>query len=461
MSAHTVLVVDDERNIRRSLEMILSGEDYNVVCASSGEEALDILGKETVHAALLDIVMPGMNGIDLLQKARKARPDLTVIMISGHGTVQDAVRSTKLGAYDFLEKPLSREKVLLAVSHALEAAVLAEENRSLRQRIEGQFEMVGESGPMQAIREQVNKVAPTNGRVLILGESGTGKELIARDIHRRSRRSRGPFIKVNCAAIPEELIESELFGSDRGAFTGAVKTRDGKFALADGGTLFLDEIGDMSLSVQAKVLRALEQGEFERVGGKETIQVDVRIIAATNTDLEGRVAQGRFREDLYFRLNVVPIVASPLRDRREDIPLLVTHFLARYAEENGFRPMEISAEAMDALCRHDWPGNIRELRNLVERLSIMVSGDVIEITDLPALAGPHVSRQAGLSEVPDLPPGKTLREAREVVEKSYITEALKQNNWNVTQAARALGIERTNLHKKIKYYELERSVLSA
>jgi two-component system nitrogen regulation response regulator NtrX len=461
MSAHTVLVVDDERNIRRSLEMILSGEDYNVVCASSGEEALEVLERETVNAALLDIVMPGMNGIDLLQKARKAHPDLTVIMISGHGTVQDAVRSTKLGAYDFLEKPLSREKVLLAVSHALEAAVLAEENRSLRQRIEGQFEMVGKSKPMQAIREQVEKVAPTNGRVLVLGESGTGKELIARDIHRRSRRARGPFIKVNCAAIPEELIESELFGSDRGAFTGAIKTRDGKFALADGGTLFLDEIGDMSLSVQAKVLRALEQGEFERVGGKETIQVDVRVIAATNTDLEGRVAEGRFREDLYFRLNVVPIVASPLRDRRQDIPLLVNHFLARYAEENGFRPMEISEEAMDALCRHDWPGNIRELSNLVERLSIMVGGDVIEVTDLPALAGPHLSREAGASAVPDVPPGKTLREAREAVEKSYITEALKQNDWNVTQAAKALGIERTNLHKKIKYYELERSTSSA
>ncbi len=455
----TVLIVDDERNIRRSLEMILSGEGYAVTCASAGEEALDILSREPIHTALLDIVMPGLNGIDVLQKMRKSRPNLPVIMISGHGTVQDAVRATKLGAYDFLEKPLSREKVLLSVTHALETSGLVEENRNLRQKIEGRHDMVGQSGAIQAVREQVEKVAPTNGRVLILGESGTGKELIARDIHRQSQRHRGPFIKVNCAAIPEELIESELFGSDRGAFTGAVKTRDGKFLQADGGTLFLDEVGDMSFNVQAKVLRALEQREFERVGGSETIRVDVRVIAATNKNLQRRVEQGQFREDLFFRLNVIPIVSPPLRDRREDVPLLIAHCLTLYAEENGFRSKEITPEALDTLCRYDWPGNIRELKNLVERLSIMVSDDVIGVNDLPSLSGlniPRTSEDANPLAFPDLPPGKTLREVREAVERVYVAEALQKSGWNVTQAARILGIERTNLHKKIKAYDLER-----
>ena len=459
MTEPTVLVVDDERNIRRSLEMILSGEGYRVICASSGQEALSALAKETVHAALLDIVMPGMKGIEVLQKMRQARPDLAVIMISGHGTVQDAVQATKLGAYDFLEKPLSREKVLLVVLHALETSVLAEENRDLRQKIEGRFEMVGQSPAIRAIQEQIAKVAPTSGRVLILGDSGTGKELIARDIHRQSRRSKGAFVKVNCAAIPEELIESELFGSDRGAFTGAMKTRDGKFLLADGGTLFLDEIGDMSLSVQAKVLRALEQGEFERVGGSETIRVDVRVLAATNKNLKERVEQGQFREDLFFRLNVIPITAPPLRDRRQDIPLLVAYFLDLYAVENGSRAKEISPGAMELLCRYDWPGNIRELKNLVERLSIMVSSDAVNVEDLPALTGLNIPRTvepSGREALRQISAGKTLRQAREELEKEYIAAALDQNSGNVTQAAKILGIERTNLHKKIKYYDLER-----
>ena len=459
MTEPTVLVVDDERNIRRSLEMILSGEGYRVICASSGQEALSALAKETVHAALLDIVMPGMKGIEVLQKMRQARPDLAVIMISGHGTVQDAVQATKLGAYDFLEKPLSREKVLLVVLHALETSVLAEENRDLRQKIEGRFEMVGQSPAIRAIQEQIAKVAPTSGRVLILGDSGTGKELIARDIHRQSRRSKGAFVKVNCAAIPEELIESELFGSDRGAFTGAVKTRDGKFLLADGGTLFLDEIGDMSLRAQAKVLRALEQGEFERVGGSETIRVDVRVLAATNKNLKERVEQGQFREDLFFRLNVIPITAPPLRDRRQDIPTLVAYFLDLYAVENGSRAKEISPGAMELLCRYDWPGNIRELKNLVERLSIMVSSDAVNVEDLPALTGLNIPRTvepSGREALRQISAGKTLRQAREELEKEYIAAALDQNSGNVTQAAKILGIERTNLHKKIKYYDLER-----
>ena len=456
MTGQSILVVDDERNIRRSLEMILTGEGYEVICVSSGQDALDAIKAETPHVVLLDIVIPGMNGIEVLKSVRDSQPDLAVIMISGHGTVQDAVMATKLGAYDFLEKPLSREKVLLTVAHALENVVLLIENKSLRERIESRFEMVGQSREIRAIREQIEKVAPTNGRVLILGESGTGKELIARDMHRNSRRSAGPFIKVNCAAIPEELIESELFGSDRGAFTGAVKTRDGKFLQADQGTLLLDEIGDMSLSVQAKVLRALEQGEFERVGGSETIKVDVRIIAATNKDLQRLVESGDFREDLFFRLNVVPLVAPPLRKRKDDVPLLANHFMNQYAEENDFLPKTISEEAMKILCAYDWPGNIRELKNLVERLSIMVTGDEIAPGDLPDMAGPQIARPQDGMVLPGLQSGKSLREVRESVEQGYISEALQSYDWNVTRAAKFLGIERTNLHKKINYYQIER-----
>ncbi len=460
MTEPTILVVDDERNIRRTLEMILSAEGYRVVCAASGKEALVAIETESPHVVLLDIVLPGSNGIEILKTARQNDPNLAVIMISGHGTVHDAVVATKLGAYDFLEKPLSREKVLLTLSHALESIELTEENRDLRRKFEMRFEMVGESSAIASVREQIAKVAPTNGRVLILGESGTGKELVARDIHRNSRRSKGPFVKVNCAAIPEELIESELFGSDRGAFTGSVKTRDGKFLQADGGTLFLDEIGDMSLSVQAKVLRALEQGEFERVGGSTTLKVDVRVIAATNKNLQQQVENGAFREDLYFRLNVVPITAPPLRDRKEDIPLLSEHFLKNYADENDFRPKEITPEAMEALKNYSWPGNIRELKNLIERLSIMVAEDTVLGHHLPGLDGPEPARgddaPGAAVALPGAGSGKSLHEVREAVEKAYISDALIENGWNVTRAARLLGVDRTNLHKKIKYFNIER-----
>ncbi|OGG52808.1 MAG: Fis family transcriptional regulator [Candidatus Handelsmanbacteria bacterium RIFCSPLOWO2_12_FULL_64_10] len=448
----TILVVDDERNIRRSLDMILVGEGYTVLCAESGAHAAALAEQHRPDAVILDIVLPDVDGIEVLKRIKAQTADLPVIMISGHGTVQDAVQATRLGAYDFLEKPLSKEKVLLTLEHALQVRSLAEENRSLRQEAEARFEMIGDSPAMRAIRDQVGRVAPTSGRVLILGESGTGKELIARAVHRNSRCADGPFIRVNCAAIPEELIESELFGSDRGAFTGAVKTRDGKFLQADGGTLFLDEIGDMSLNVQAKVLRALEQGEFERVGGSQTIRVDVRVLAATNRDISRLVEGGRFREDLYFRLNVVPIFVPPLRERRDDIPPLIGHFARQYAEENGFRQKAVSEEAMEILCAYAWPGNIRELRNLVERLSIMVSGETIRPSDLPddlraarAIARANVSAQ-----------GKSLREIREQVERDYIRAILEEHGWNVTQAARELGIERTNLHKKIKFYGIEK-----
>ena len=449
-----ILIIDDERNIRRTLDMILSGEGYRVFTCASAQAGLDILKKERIHLILLDIVMPETNGLDLLPKLLDVRPNLAVIMISGHGNVQNAVLAIKRGAYDFLEKPLDRDKVLLSISRALQTQELAAENRHLKQQIEGRYEMVGQSPALTDIRNQIARVAPTNGRVLVLGESGTGKELIARAVHKMSHRAKNPFIKVNCAAIPEELIESELFGSDRGAFTGAVKTRDGKFLQADGGTLFLDEIGDMSLSVQAKVLRALEQGEFERVGGAKTFRVDVRVIAATNKNLHAEVERGKFREDLYFRLNVVPLTAPPLREHREDIPELAEHFLNAYAEENGFLPKTLSAEARDLLLQYDWPGNIRELKNLVERLSIMVSGDTIYPEDLPALDGMTIPKQPG--SFPELGAGKTLRQVREAVERHYIAEALARHGGNVTRASNALGIERTNLHKKIKQYDLER-----
>ena len=452
--SQNILIIDDERNIRRTLDMILSGEGYQVFTCASAQAGLDVIKKERIHLVLLDIVMPETNGLDLLPKLLKVRPDLAVIMISGHGNVQNAVLAIKRGAYDFLEKPLDRDKVLLAISRALQTRELTEENRHLKQQIEGRYEMLGQSPALTEIRDQIARVAPTNGRVLILGESGTGKELIARAVHKMSHRANNPFIKVNCAAIPEELIESELFGSDRGAFTGAVKTRDGKFLQADGGTLFLDEIGDMSLSVQAKVLRALEQGEFERVGGAKTFQVDVRVIAATNKNLHAEVEGGKFREDLYFRLNVVPLTASPLRERREDVPELAENFLNTYAEENGFLPKALSAETRDLLLQYDWPGNIRELKNLVERLSIMVSGDTIYPEDLPPLDGMTIPKQPG--SFPDLGVGKTLRQVREAVERHYIAEALERHGGNVTRASNALGIERTNLHKKIKQYDLER-----
>ncbi|MCY4352717.1 MAG: sigma-54 dependent transcriptional regulator [Gemmatimonadetes bacterium] len=452
--SQNILIIDDERNIRRTLDMILSGEGYQVFTCASAQAGLDIIKKERIHLVLLDIVMPETNGLDLLPKLLKVRPDLAVIMISGHGNVQNAVLAIKRGAYDFLEKPLDRDKVLLAISRALQTRELTEENRHLKQQIEGRYEMLGQSPALTEIRDQIARVAPTNGRVLILGESGTGKELIARAVHKMSHRAKNPFIKVNCAAIPEELIESELFGSDRGAFTGAVKTRDGKFLQADRGTLFLDEIGDMSLSVQAKVLRALEQGEFERVGGAKTFQVDVRVIAATNKNLHAEVECGKFREDLYFRLNVVPLTAPPLRERREDVPELAEHFLNTYAEENGFLPKALSEETRDLLLQYDWPGNIRELKNLVERLSIMVSGDTIYPEDLPPLDGMSIPKQPG--SFPDLGVGKTLRQVREAVERHYIAEALERHGGNVTRASNALGIERTNLHKKIKQYDLER-----
>ncbi|MFQ5750389.1 MAG: sigma-54-dependent transcriptional regulator, partial [bacterium] len=389
------------------------------------------------------------DGLTLLKEIHTRFPDLVVIMVSGHATVQNAVAATKEGAYDFIEKPISKEKLLLSIKNALKNRSLQKENLELRQQVTGKYEMIGQSRAMKEILQQIAKVAPTNGRVLIYGESGTGKELIARAIHENSLRKNSPFIKVNCAAIPEDLIESEMFGSEKGSYTGAHQTREGKFSQADGGTLFLDEVGDMSLKVQAKVLRVLQEGEFEKVGGQKTEKVDVRVLAATNKDLEKEVKEGRFREDLFFRLNVVPIVSHPLRQRKEDLSTLIDYFIASYCRENGIRKKGLTPEAMAVLQAYDWPGNIRELKNMIERLMIMCSSDTIDVADLPAnifLPTP----QTGFK----LASGMTLKELKESVEKEYILTTLKKNKGNVSQTAKDLDIDRTNLHKKIKYYGL-------
>lgn len=445
MKKEIILVVDDEKNIRRSVELICAGEGYEVKTAAGGAEALDILQAQPVDLLLLDISMPGTDGLTLLKEIRPKFPNTVTIIISGHGTVENAVTATRHGAYDFIEKPILKEKLLLAIANALKNRSLQQENVQLRARLAGQQQMIGNSPAMQKIVEQIKKVAPTDGRVLILGESGTGKELIARAIHDNSKRAEAAFVKVNCAAIPEELIESELFGSVKGAFTGATDTRQGKFSQADGGTLFLDEVGDMSLKVQAKVLRALQEGEIEKVGGSKTERVDVRVIAATNKNLEDEVKAGRFREDLFFRLNVIPLISPPLRQRRDDVPVLIEHFIASYCSDNGFRRMAISEAALQALQAYHWPGNIRELKNIIERLVIMSGSERIEKADLPAnlLAGEGQSEQSTWRE------GMTLKQIREQVERQAINQVLQKYDGNISQAARALGVDRTNLHKKI------------
>ncbi|MDZ7289263.1 MAG: sigma-54 dependent transcriptional regulator [candidate division KSB1 bacterium] len=446
MPKSKILIVDDERNIRRSVEMILKSAGYEIVEAGSASEAAQKLAEQNFDLLLLDIVMPGdMDGLQFLQNLKGIPNRPTVVIISGYATIQNAVAATREGAYDFIEKPISKDKLLLAVKNALAQRRLAEENARLRREFGGQFAMIGDSEALQKVREQISRVAPTHSRVLILGESGTGKELVARAIHEASERTKQAFIKVNCAAIPEDLIESELFGHEKGAFTGASATRDGKFLQADAGTIFLDEIGDMSLRVQAKVLRVLQEGEFERVGGSQTLRVDVRVIAATNKNLEEEVRRGRFREDLWFRLNVVPIYIPPLRQRKEDIPALVQHFIELYCRENGFRLKQMAPEAMARLQNYDWPGNIRELRNAIERLVIMTPADTITAADLPLslqTPQPIVSHSFRI--------GQTLHELREQVERDYILACLEATGGNITQAAQILGIERSNLHKKMR-----------
>ena len=445
MAEPVVLVVDDEEGIRETLSGIFEDEGCSIVTANSGEEALDILKEQNPDLILLDIWLPGIDGIQTLEEIKALRPDLPIIMISGHGNIELAVKATRSGAYDFLEKPLSLERVLLVSKRALERRTLEIENKALRKDLTKKYRLIGTSPKMELLREQINMAAQSNSRVLIMGESGSGKELVARLLHENSKSAGKLFIEVNCAAIPQELIESELFGHEKGSFTGAFESKKGKFELADEGTLFLDEVGDMSLSAQAKVLRVIETQEFQRVGGSKNIKVDVRIISATNKDLKEEVKKGNFREDLLYRLNVIPILVPPLRERKEDIPLLVNYFLDSFAGEYGKKSKKISPEALKMIEAHDWPGNIRELRNVIERLVIMTPSDTITAKNLLIV---EQSSQDYLSY-------KTMKEARDAFEKDFIIKRLEEHNWNISKTAEILQMERSNLHKKIKAYNIK------
>jgi len=464
MSA-SVLVVDDEDAIVSSLGSILQDEGYEVSVAKSGVEALKIYTTDPPDLMLLDIWMPEMDGLETLRRIKELVPTAQVMMMSGHGSIETAVKAIKLGAYDYIEKPLSLENVTLRVKHALEQYRLEEENRSLRTKVQRKFELVGQSPAMQQLRQLIDTAGPTNSRVLIGGENGTGKELVARAIHLRSARADRPFVAVNCAAIPETLIESELFGHEKGSFTGATSMKRGQFEQADGGTLFLDEIADMSLNTQAKVLRALQEQQFTRVGGTKLMKVDVRVLAASNKDLMKEIEKGVFREDLYYRLNVVPIVVPPLRERREDIPLLIRHFMKLHAEEQGLRVKEITPEAMNVFQQYEWPGNIRELRNLIERLMIMVPGGVIDTAQANLSlqvkpVGSAAPAGSGTATAPAVSPIFTqpydsLRDARNAFEKEYIARKLREHHWNISRTAEDLKIERSHLHRKIKLLDVE------
>jgi two-component system, NtrC family, nitrogen regulation response regulator NtrX len=443
----TVLIVDDEAGVRSALSGVLRDEGYVVDAVESGEACLDRTARHSFDVIVLDIWLPGMDGLATLSRLRDRRIDSPVVMISGHGNIESAVRAIKMGAFDFVEKPLSLEKTVLVVGNAVRQRRLEAENQALRAHVDRRLTMVGDSYVMTQLREQIAMAAPTNGRVLIYGENGTGKELVARSIHALSRRRGGPFVEVNCAAIPEELIESELFGHVKGAFTGATADRRGKFELADGGTLFLDEIGDMSLKTQAKVLRALQEQVVEPVGGASGVRVDVRVLAATNKDLPAEIRAMRFREDLYFRLNVIPIFVPPLRDRPGDIPLLAEHFMTELAREYGRRSKKLDAGAATGLQSYRWPGNVRELRNVIERLMIMVPGDTISARDLTFLDG-----AAGTLAEPEAAAAMPLHEARERFERDYILRALAAQQGNISRTAEALGVERSNLYRKMRAF---------
>lgn len=444
----SVLVVDDEAAIRDSLHMILEYEGYRVEEASGGAEAIARIADRPPDAVVLDIKMPEMDGLAVLQAVRERGYDMPVLVISGHGDVATALEATRRGAYDFFEKPLQRERVLLSLANAIETYRLSVENKALRHEPD---ELIGSSAAMVRLRETIERAAPTPATVLITGESGTGKELVARALHRGSARRDRPVVQVNCAAIPEELIESELFGHEKGSFTGAVRRQVGKFVAAHTGTIFLDEIGDMSARTQAKVLRVLQNGEVEPVGSERTERVDVRVIAATNRDLEKEIAEGRFREDLFYRLNVIPIRTPPLRERTEDIPVLVEYFVRRYGAANNYRPKTFADDALTFIKTLPWKGNVRELKNLVERLLILAAGDVIGQEDLAvAVGGARPELSAGLLAV------KTLREFRETSERMFIVQKLEENNWNVTQTAQAVDTPRSNLYKKMEQYEIHR-----
>ena len=446
--SNIILIVDDEPGILTTLSGVLKDEGYGIITAKNGETALNRIKEDLPSLVLLDIWMEGMDGIETLKQIKASFPALLVIMMSGHGSIETAVKATKLGAYDYIEKPISLEKITILIHHAIHQQQLEAENLSLKQSIKKRFSLIGDSPEMQTLKELIRVAAASNSRILISGKNGTGKELVAREIHLQSSRKDRPFVEVNCAAIPDPLIESELFGYEKGAFTGADTAKQGRFEEADGATLFLDEIGDMNLTTQAKVLRVLQEQRFHRVGGSRPIEVDVRIIAASNKDLQEEIKNGRFREDLYYRLNVIPLLVPSLKDRKEDIPLLAAHFLREVCADQGLRPKEISPEAMEILMRYDWPGNVRELRNLIERLMILIPDSDITLTSI----SPFLSDQLP-AEVSDKNAfgHATLRGARAAFEKEFILRKLKQYGWNISKTAEALKIERTYLHRKIKH----------
>ncbi len=450
----SILIVDDEISIRQSLEGILEDEGFETFFAATGEECLTLLQSESPDLILLDIWMPGIDGLETLKKIKQTQPQQLVVMMSGHGSIETAVKATRLGAFDFIEKPLSLEKVLLSIQNAMKIGQLVAENKALKEKIGYDYQMIGNSSAIDLLKQQIKMAAPSSGWVLINGENGTGKELVARAIHQQSTRSKKPFIEINCAAIPEELIESELFGHEKGAFTGATSARRGKFDQANGGTLFLDEIGDMSLKTQAKILRILQEHKFDRVGGNRTIEVDVRVIAATNKNLQEEIRTGTFREDLFFRLNVLPFHVPPLRKRKDDIPLLCKHFLYHFCGKESREIKSMTESALNSLKNYNWPGNVRELKNLIERLVIMTPGNVIHLADLPH--GINQNDQTNnlnglvMSGLPN-----SYREAKELFEKQFLLEKLQGNDWNVSKTAEEIGLERSNLHRKIKGYQIE------
>jgi two-component system, NtrC family, nitrogen regulation response regulator NtrX len=443
-----ILVVDDESNIVKTLSAILQDEGHDVFSSENAKDALTFLSKNEIDLVFLDVMLPDTDGIEVLGKIKNLFSDTAVIMISGHASIDIAVKSTRMGALDFLEKPLSMQRVITSLNNALERVMLRKENIRLKKEAAFEDEMIGEAESIKEVRKIIDTAAGTNARVFITGENGTGKELVAKAIHKNSKRSSKPMVKVNCAAIPDELIESELFGHEKGSFTGAVNRRLGKFEVANGGTIFLDEICDMSASTQAKVLRVLQEQQFERVGGNDPVTVDVRVIAATNIDVKKAIEDGRFREDLYYRLNVIPIHVPSLTERKGDIPLLTNYFLNTFSKEHGLGEKMMTDKAMKFLMKYKWPGNVRELKNIIERLCIMVQKDVIDKDD--------IAKYIESDDYEDVMSRDTssLKNAREDFEKEYIIRALKKNEKNITSTAKELGIERTNLHRKVKQYNI-------
>jgi two-component system nitrogen regulation response regulator NtrX len=462
MSKGKILIIDDEKNITKSISNILKREGYDTVLAYNFEDGRNSALHERIDLILLDILLPDGDGLDLLKELAESHRDYTVVMMSGHGTIETAVEATKLGAYDFLEKPISLDKLLITVENGLKLKSLESENIQLKEEVEKtRDDFIGVSPQMKDLMRKIETVAPTNGKVLITGENGTGKEMVARAVHEKSHRSQGPFIKVNCAAIPRELIESEMFGHEKGAFTGAIQAKQGKFELANGGTIFLDEIADMSLDTQAKVLRVLQEQEFERVGGTRTISVDVRVITATNADLLSRVEDGDFREDLYYRLNVIPFHIPPLRERREDIPLLVHYYFEKFAKQYGKPSREITPGAMELFSAHPWPGNVRELKNLIERIIIMIPDQKLEYDTLEELIVqsriPSRKDSDGLDRIIN---AGGYRDSISQFEQLLIEKRLRSNSWNVSKTAKELGLERSHLYKKMKALGIEKPEIS-